>query len=119
MHPATKEISKHMREFGSHILGRAIYDSVFSEMMRPYSHGISVTLAAHAAEILIKARIAQEHPLLVFDTLPKSTSTPDLLTIGELFDKGTTIQYSDLPEILWALLGIRLKTYKDSRSSAN
>lgn len=109
MHPDTKEIAKHMRNFGSHILGRAVYDSVFDEMTTPYSHGISVTLAAHAAEILIKARIAQEHPLLIFDTLPKSTSTPDLLTISELFEKGTTIQYSDLPEILWATTGHRIK----------
>jgi hypothetical protein len=109
MHPDTKEIAKHMRDFGSHILGRAVYDSVFNEMTTPYSHGISVTLAAHAAEILIKARIVQEHPLLIFDTLPKSTSTPDLLTISELFEKGKTIQYSDLPEILWATTGYRIK----------
>ena len=34
---------------------------------------LSILQVAHAMEILIKARIAEEHPLLVFDKLPKPT----------------------------------------------
>jgi len=112
MHPETRNIAEHMREFGSHTLGRAVCDSVFSEMTKPFAHAISVTLAAHAAEIIVKARIAQEHPLLIFETLPKSTTTKDLLSIGELFEHGRTIMYADLPEILWAATGYRMKEAK-------
>lgn len=56
MNPETKQVSQHMKEFGLHILGRAIYDATFSEMMRPFAHMLSVVHAAHGAEILIKAR---------------------------------------------------------------
>lgn len=112
MHPDTKKVAEHMREFGCYTLGRAVYDSVFSEQTKPFAHGISVTLAAHAAEIIVKARIAQEHPLLIFETLPKSTTTKDLLSIGELFEHGKTILYADLPETLWAVTGYRMKEAK-------
>lgn len=109
MHPDTREVAEHMRQFGTHTLGRAVYDTTFSEMHRPYAHPMAVIQAGHAAEIIIKARIAQEHPFLIFDTLPKSTKTSDLLTISELFQYGKTIQYSDLPERLWATTGYRMK----------
>lgn len=101
-----------MREFGCYTLGRAIVDVTFSEMMKPYAHASAVTLAAHAAEIIVKSRIATEHPLLIFDTLPKSTSTTQLLSIKELFEYGKTIMYSDLPERLWAATGYRMKDAK-------
>lgn len=48
-----------MREFGLAILGRAVYDLTFSEMMAPFKHSMAVGLAAQGAEISIKARIAQ------------------------------------------------------------
>lgn len=108
MHPDTRTIAEHMREFGTHTLGRAVYDATFNELFRPYAHPIAVIQAAHAAEIIIKARIAQEHPLLVFETLPKSTKASDKLTIVELFEYGRTIQYADLPERLWAATGYRI-----------
>lgn len=109
MHQDTREVAEHMRQFGTHTLGRAVYDTTFNEIHRPYAHAIAVIQAGHAAEIIIKARIAQEHPLLIFETLPKSTKTSDLLTISELFQYGKTIPYSELPERLWATTGYRMK----------
>lgn len=108
MNPDLEGISARMREFGCYILGRAVYEATFSDAMKPFSHEISVTLAAHAAEIIIKARIAQEHPLLIFDKLPKSTGAQDLLGIDEIMDKGKTIQLFELPERLWATIGYRV-----------
>ena len=70
VHPDTREVAAHMREFGLAILGRAAYDLTFSEMMAPYKHAMAIGHAAHGAEIVIKARIAQEHPLLLFTHLP-------------------------------------------------
>ena len=109
MNPETKQVSQHMKEFGLHILGRAIYDATFSEMTRPFAHMLSVVHAAHGAEILIKARIAEEHPLLIFKSYPKSNTTKDVLSIKELFKYGRTLMYSELPEVLWATTGYRIK----------
>lgn len=85
-----------------------MYDLTFSEMMAPYKHAMAVGIAAHGAEIVIKARIAKEHPLLLFNQLPKSAKAEDTLTVVELFEYGRTIQYNELPEALWASTGIRL-----------
>jgi hypothetical protein len=112
MHPDTREVAEHMRGFGMAILGRATYDLTFSEMMAPYKHAMAVGHAAHGAEIVLKARIAQEHPLLLFSHLPKSTNAQDQLTISELFEYGRTVQYNELPEVLWAATGIRMSNVK-------
>lgn len=108
MHPDTREVATHMRGFGLAILGRAAYDLTFSEILAPYKHSMAPVLAAQGAEICIKARIAQEHPLLIFTQLPKSANAEDLLTMKELFEYGRTVQYADLPEALWAATGIRM-----------
>lgn len=97
-----------MREFGLAILGRAVCDVTFSEMTKPFAHAMAVGHAAHGAELVLKARIAQEHPLLIFSDLPRSTSTPGELTMAELFEHGRTAQFHDLPELLWATTGIRM-----------
>ncbi|MHB1418062.1 MAG: hypothetical protein ACYCX4_00515 [Bacillota bacterium] len=68
---------------------------------------LSVLQAAHAAELLIKARIAQEHPLLIFEQIPRSTKVVgNQLNIEDLFKQGKTIQWAELPERLWAATGI-------------
>lgn len=68
---------------------------------------LSVIQAAHAAELILKARIAQEHPLLIFEQLPRSTqSTGPHLDLEDLFRQGRTVQWSDLPERVWAVTGI-------------
>ena len=108
MHPDTKLIATHMKEFGLYTLGRAVYDATFAEIMKPFAHSISVTLAAHAGEILVKARIAQQHPLLIFKSLPKSSGTSELLDIEQLLVRGQTVGYPDLPELLWATTGYRI-----------
>lgn len=70
---------------------------------------LSVLQAAHAAELLIKARIAQEHPLLIFEQLPRSSqASSGHLDVKGMFEQGRTIQWSDLPERLWAATGISL-----------
>jgi len=108
MHPDTKEIAPHMREFGLHVLGRAIHDATFSEMGARYAHALSVVQAAHGAEIVLKARIAEEHPLLVFERLPKQQTTAGLLIAAELFLHGRSYDYFELPQRLWATTGHRL-----------
>lgn len=98
-----------MREFGLSVLGRAVADATFAEMLKPYAHPLAVIHAAHGAEILLKARIAEEHPLLIFRKLPTQRTTAAELTIAELFEHGRTLEYDELPEALWAATGYRLR----------
>lgn len=68
-----------------------------------------VVHAAHAAEILLKARIAQEHPLLIFAKLPKSDFSKKALTLIDLLEGGRTLSYEELPDQLWATTGIKIE----------
>ena len=97
MHPDTRQVAEHLRDFGMAVLGRAAYDLTFSELMRPFAHLMAVGQAAQGAELVIKARVAQEHPLLLFSALPKSAHAEGQLTIHELYEYGRTIQYNELP----------------------
>ena len=108
MHPDTREVAAHMQDFALTVLGRAAYQCTFSDMGAPYGHAMAVLHAAHGAELAIKARIADEHPLLIFNSLPKSGTTTEQLSIKELFEQGRTIQFNELPEALWAATGIRM-----------
>jgi hypothetical protein len=73
--------------------------------------------AAHAAELLIKARIAQEHPLLIFDQLPRSPRAPKTrLELQALFSQGRTFQWSELPDRLWAATGLSIPNEKKFNS---
>ena len=108
MHPDTRQVADHMREFGMATLGRAANDLTFSQNMHGYASAMAIGAAGHGAEMVLKARIAQEHPLLLFATLPKSTTASGELTMTELFDYGRTVMFSELPELLWATTGIRM-----------
>jgi hypothetical protein len=90
-------------------LAHANWHANFMSWENKYWPQLSVIQATHAAEILIKARIAQEHPLLIFEQIPKSSQVPgNLLEFQDLIERGRTFQYLDLPELLWATTGLRL-----------
>lgn len=109
MNPDAKLISQHMKEFGLSLLGRALVDVTFSEMLYPFAHAMGVTRCAHAAEIIIKARIAEEHPLLIFTKLPKPPTQPSRqLSLKKLLAEGETVPYHQLPHVLWATTGYHI-----------
>ncbi len=106
MQPALADIGDHMKELGLGALTHALRLSLYSDPNNPHWGDLSVLHAAHAAEILIKARIAMEHPLLIFEQIPKSTQAGGpLLAFEDLLEKGRTIEFQDLPERLWATTG--------------
>ncbi len=110
MHPALKEVAEDMKELGLGALTHAMRLSLYADPGNPSWGDLSVLNGAHAAEILIKARIAAEHPLLIFDQLPRSTQAEGaLLAFDDLFEKGRTIDFLDLPERLWATTGQTLQ----------
>ncbi|MBW4544088.1 MAG: hypothetical protein KME25_06555 [Symplocastrum torsivum CPER-KK1] len=107
-----------MKWLGLGILAQAQKNAFYWDSCDTLQRSVFAVLqAAHSAEILIKAAIAQEHPLLIFSQIPKSSSTDDgLLGISDLLHQGKSIQYSELPERLWAVTGYKineLKTYQD------
>ncbi len=103
------EIPRHMLRLGRGALAHAIWHGNYYSMGNDLWSELSVIQAAHAAEILIKARIAEEHPLLIFETLPKSVDERgDRLGIDQLIESGRTYQFHDLPDRLWASTGIKL-----------
>jgi len=109
MDPELRKVSENMRELGLGALTHALRLSFYCTPENPSWASLSVLNAAHAAEILIKARIAAEHPLLIFSQIPRSTQTRNpLLRFADLFARGQTIDFAELPERLWATTGIRL-----------
>lgn len=107
MNPQLMGIWEHMRELGLCALAHANRHTAYYSMINSAWHELVVLQAAHAAEILFKARIAQEHPLLIFEDFPK-ISASDEITVDLLFEKGKTIEWSDIPTRLWATTGIRI-----------
>ncbi|MTJ52431.1 hypothetical protein FJR38_07000, partial [Anabaena sp. UHCC 0253] len=61
-----KDVPRNMRLTGMFLFRSALIEASRGEIPMCVVH------TAHAAEILLKARIAQEHPLLIFSKLPKS-----------------------------------------------
>ena len=101
MDDSLKSVHKNMVRLGLGALAHANWHAhYFSHENRVWSE-LSVIQAAHAAEILIKARIAQEHPLLIFEQMPKPNSElGPHLTYQKLVEQGRTFQYFDLPDRL-------------------
>lgn len=116
-----KKVHEHMIVLGAGSLAHANYLAHFYDMSNSMWSQLGVLQAAHACEIFLKARLAQEHPLLIFESLPKSTAdcvnkTTGLLDFESLLEKGQTITYSELPEKVWAATGKKinnLKLYND------
>src|SRR5690242_8785771 len=71
VNPELKGIWEHIRDLGLGALAHANRHAAYAAMENPRWPDLSVLQAAHSAELLIKARIAQEHPLLIFEQLPR------------------------------------------------
>jgi hypothetical protein len=110
-------VHEHMLSLGLGALAHSNWHANYQSMENDQWSELSVIQAAHAAEILIKARIAQEHPLLIFEQLPKPTGNePSKLRLKDLIENGRTYQYADLPVRLWATTGIRIPNLEMYRS---
>jgi hypothetical protein len=109
MNPLLRDVHLNIRNLGLAALAHANWHAHYRHPNNDATGELSVLQAAHAAELLIKARIAQEHPLLIFDQLPKSSTTATgVLSFQDLFENGRTFDYSDLPARLWAVTGQQL-----------
>src|SRR5438270_490949 len=99
MNPDLRHVSGNMKDLGLGALTHALRLSLYSTQENPSWGDLSVLNAAHAAEILIKARLVAEHPLLIFTQIPKSTQVGGaMLDFEDLFARGQTVDFQDLPE---------------------
>lgn len=106
-----KDVAKNMRR-----TGMFLFRDAFMEALQQDANPIlCVVHAAHAAEILLKARIAQEHPLLIFSKLPKADPHKSSLTLTDLLESGRTLSYEELPDQLWATTGIKIERVQQYR----
>ena len=99
---------KGMKKTGMFLFQDAFLEALYGKT----EHSLYVIHITQAAEILLKARIAQEHPLLIFEKLPEmsqSNKSEDALNFHYLIQKGRTFSYSKLPDRLWATTGIKIE----------
>jgi hypothetical protein len=110
MHEELSRVAEHIKGLGLAALAHAQQHTFFYSMDNPYWNDLAVLQAAHAAEILVKARIAEQHPLLIFNDIPRSTKVnEEKLSLRALLESGKTLQYNELPERLWATTGYKIK----------
>lgn len=64
---------------------------------------------ALCAQLIIMARIVQEHPVLVFDSIPTINILKTTRKTLDLFDYGAPKHYQDLPEALWIATGYEMR----------
>ena len=103
-----EQIAENMKELG---LAALAHVNNIRLMEDRWSGILSVLQVAHAMEILAKARIAQEHPLLLFDTYPKPAKRENRIinemTLSQLSEKGRTIEWSSIIEMLWLVADMK------------
>lgn len=102
------KIPEHMKYFSFNLLGSALYNTL-SEYGRPFANSLSVINAAQGAEILIKARIMEEHPLLIFKKYPPKREIDTDLDFNTLYEHGRSYSYSELPYILLVTTRYKIK----------
>lgn len=98
-----KDVPRNMRRTGMLLFRDGFLEACNGEKLMCVVH------VAHAAEILLKARIAQEHPLLIFSKLPSPNKKNDYLGLIDLLENGRTLGYEELPNQLWATTGIKIE----------
>jgi len=111
------KMAAQMRHFGLHMISKGVVNATNSENENPYSHALGVVQVANGFEILIKSKIVEEHPLLIFSKIPTDNNVKgDKMETEDLLEHGQTIMYSELPDRLWATTGYKiadLRQYKE------
>lgn len=104
------KIASQMRDFGLSMVAKGVVNATYSEAGEPYSHAMGLVQVANGFEILIKSKIVEEHPLLVFNKIPKEANLVDRnIKMEDLIEHGQTIMYSELLDRLQATTGYKIE----------
>ncbi len=116
MNSEIKNIPKNILSLALGALATANYHAIYLDMANGTWAEQSVLQAAHAAELLIKAKISEKNPLLIFSDLPQDLmKNSKNVNIQNLVENARTYKYQDLPSLLWTITGTKLsnvETYK-------
>lgn len=107
MHSSLKGISARILELATDALKRANTDAVYLDPGMEHRQSLAPLAAAHAGELVLKALIAREHPLLLFKNIGEKT-TDEEIDLDWLLKNGRTHDFARLPSVLWATSGIRI-----------
>lgn len=107
MHPSLVGLSDKILNLATDALRRANTDAVFFDPGMEHRQTLAPLAAAHAGELVLKALIAREHPLLLFKNVGEK-ATNDEINLDWLLAHGRTHDFSRLPSLLWASAGIEL-----------
>lgn len=109
MNGLLKEIPDRILELAKGALSQANMHSTFADPGNEHWSFICVLNAAHAGELFMKAAIAREHPLLIFkDLFALDDGQAAEIDLANLIKRGKTHDFEKLPQVLWAVSGIRL-----------
>lgn len=107
MHKSLKQIQTRILTHATDALIRANTDAAYFDPYQQHRVSLAPLAAAHAGELLLKALIAREHPLLLFKNIGEKT-TDDEIDLDWLIKNGRTHDFSKLPSVLWAATGIKI-----------
>jgi hypothetical protein len=99
MHESLKEIRTRILSLATDALTRANTDAAYFDPDKQHRISLAPLAAAHAGELLLKALIAKEHPLLLFKNISEKT-TDDEIDLDWLVRNGRTHDFSRLPSVL-------------------
>jgi len=117
MHESLKQIQTRILRHATDALIRANTDAAFWDPHLQHRASLAPLAAAHAGELLLKALIAKEHPLLLFKNIGEKT-TDDEIDLDWLIRNGRTHDFSKLPSVLWAATGIKIPDIESFRRIA-
>ncbi len=103
------KMAHQMQHYALHSIAKGLINCTINEKGKPYSHAMGLVQVANGFEVLIKSRIVEEHPLLIFNKIPKDSHVKDNnIEFENLLENGQTIMYSELPDRLWATTGYKI-----------
>ena len=106
MHESLAGIEQKMFALSVASLAQAQTNTMFWEPDWKGRDLLAPILVAHSGELLIKAIIAREHPLLIFKNLFETSKSEDIeVDLTRLLEKGQTHDFSKLPALLKATVG--------------
>lgn len=98
---------EHVKEFSIHVLSKAIRGLTFSEYGDPFAHAFAVIQAAHAAELVLKAKLLELDPTSIFNFKRDDSSRYEKDFFLLLQKNEKSLNYSVLPRKLESL-GLKL-----------
>lgn len=109
MHAILNELSDNILKSALGALSQANMHAAFFDPGNEHWGNVSVVNATHAGELVVKAAIAQQHPLLIFkDVFKLDDYSGNEISLDTLLRKAKTHEFQHLPMILWAVCKERI-----------